>query len=288
MSNEKKEQGFDCIVSTPPDEMTQRIIYWEPGACIALGLVTLKSCKPCSICFDYFTGDEAGFTCPKDHSQCWECFEQNVKQAYEPGAVGRVINPKNGNLFCPFPECGVEISLLDVSKGKVPDSIFKMYEKHRSDYEANKIVEKALKEQETRMIKEQERLVAIIDKEERDAELMRLDVIENILTLRCPRCKTAFIDFAGCAALTCSTCPCGFCALCLKDCGSDAHSHIRQCPEKTNADPYFIPMEDFNESHRKRREDLINNKIKTMSDKARRLFLNRIRKELDDLGIKIK
>lgn len=287
VSSEKKERGFDCIASTPPDELTQKIVYWEPGACLALGLVTLKSCKLCSICFEYFTGNEAGFTCSKDHSQCWECFEQNAKQAFEPGAVGKVINSKNGNLYCPIPECDVEISLLDVSKEKVPDNIFKMYEKHRSDFEANKVVEKALKEQEDRLIKERKRLMAIIDKEERDAELMRLDVIENILTLRCPRCKTAFIDFSGCAALKCSTCPCGFCALCLMDCGSDAHGHVSRCPGKKSFDPFFISMKEFNECHIMRREGLIKEKIKNMTDKARKLFLNKIKKELADLGIKV-
>ncbi len=37
------------------------------------------------------------------------------------------------------------------------------------------------------------------------------------------------MDFEGCFALTCSRCACGFCALCLQDCGRDAHAHVSQC-----------------------------------------------------------
>ena len=43
------------------------------------------------------------------------------------------------------------------------------------------------------------------------------DAISQILTLKCPRCNRAFLDYNGCAALTCDACGCGFCAKCLKD-----------------------------------------------------------------------
>jgi hypothetical protein len=50
--------------------------------------------------------------------------------------------------------------------------------------------------------------------------------LTNRLNMCCPRCKAVFGDFDGCNALTC---PCGahFCAICLQDCGADAHSHVR-------------------------------------------------------------
>lgn len=53
---------------------------------------------------------------------------------------------------------------------------------------------------------------------------LRHKIIDEILTLRCPRCKQAFLDFDGCFALTCGSCPCRFCGWCLEDCGDhDAH-----------------------------------------------------------------
>jgi hypothetical protein len=49
---------------------------------------------------------------------------------------------------------------------------------------------------------------------------------ENILTLKCPRCGAAFVDFEGCMALNCAVCGVGFCGWCLADCGRDAHEHV--------------------------------------------------------------
>ena len=48
------------------------------------------------------------------------------------------------------------------------------------------------------------------------------------LTMKCPRCTFAFYDYDGCNALCCSQVDCNaaFCAICLKDCGSDAHAHV--------------------------------------------------------------
>ena len=54
-------------------------------------------------------------------------------------------------------------------------------------------------------------------------------ITEDVLTLHCPRCKKAFVDFKHCYALDCNACPCGFCALCLKDCGKDAHGDLSRC-----------------------------------------------------------
>ena len=126
-----------------------------------------------------------------------------MKQAGEPDSVGQSINETNGNLLCPQPKCGEEITRLIVAKENVPEKVFYLLEKLKTDFETKKVVDKALKELEARMINEREKLMANLDKEEREAELMRLDIVENVLTLRCPRCKTAFLDFTGCAALTC-------------------------------------------------------------------------------------
>jgi hypothetical protein len=58
------------------------------------------------------------------------------------------------------------------------------------------------------------------------ANVLRNRVVEEILTLHCPRCAQAFFDFEGCFALKCSKCPCNFCGWCLEDCGKDAHPHV--------------------------------------------------------------
>jgi hypothetical protein len=65
------------------------------------------------------------------------------------------------------------------------------------------------------------------------AKPVRDSIINDILTLRCPRCRQAFVEFDGCMAVTCSrvACKANFCGICLADCGSSgaAHQHIRTC-----------------------------------------------------------
>jgi|AntRauTorckE5430_2_1112549.scaffolds.fasta_scaffold02718_5 hypothetical protein len=54
------------------------------------------------------------------------------------------------------------------------------------------------------------------------------DLTEKI-NLKCPRCKAVFHDYDGCNALICgsASCKAAFCAICLEDCGRDAHAHVR-------------------------------------------------------------
>ena len=80
-------------------------------------------------------------------------------------------------------------------------------------------------------------------------------ILEEIFTLKCPRCRKAFLDFEGCFALKCSSCPCAFCAWCLIDCGDDAHPHVRiNCSLKPK-DPgrtYFGTKKEFEETSKNR------------------------------------
>eukprot|EP00615_Pteridomonas_danica_P014259 CAMPEP_0114377952 /NCGR_PEP_ID=MMETSP0102-20121206/1327_1 /TAXON_ID=38822 ORGANISM="Pteridomonas danica, Strain PT" /NCGR_SAMPLE_ID=MMETSP0102 /ASSEMBLY_ACC=CAM_ASM_000212 /LENGTH=310 /DNA_ID=CAMNT_0001532675 /DNA_START=1285 /DNA_END=2218 /DNA_ORIENTATION=- len=73
--------------------------------------------------------------------------------------------------------------------------------------------------------------------------------------------KLAFIDFSGCFALSCSTCPCGFCAWCLKDCDGDAHAHVLTCPENHSGD-YHGTFKQFEKHHDDRKTRLIDDKLK--------------------------
>jgi hypothetical protein len=51
----------------------------------------------------------------------------------------------------------------------------------------------------------------------------------ELLNMKCPRCDVVFADYDGCNALSCRVTSCGaaFCAVCLQDCGQDAHEHVR-------------------------------------------------------------
>jgi hypothetical protein len=56
------------------------------------------------------------------------------------------------------------------------------------------------------------------------AQLIALEYLFN----HCPRCNQFYAGHTSCNALTCPNCHAGFCAICLKDCGSDAHIHIKE------------------------------------------------------------
>ena len=60
---------------------------------------------------------------------------------------------------------------------------------------------------------------------------LRLKFIDDVLNLRCPRCKSVFVEYSGCDAVQCARpgCGCHFCGLCLADCDTSkkAHAHVR-------------------------------------------------------------
>ena len=56
------------------------------------------------------------------------------------------------------------------------------------------------------------------------AQLIALEYLFN----HCPRCNEIYAGHTSCNALTCPNCHAGFCAICLKDCGKDAHIHIKE------------------------------------------------------------
>jgi hypothetical protein len=113
---------------------------------------------------------------------------------------------------------------------------------------------------------------------------IRLVIVERDLLLRCPRCAVEFDDYDNCNALTCGKCGAGFCALCLVDCGADAHDHIRQAHPKAMFDkPAFEAM------HRKRRAGLVVAAVRALASEGeslqRALVAELSKADLPGLGI---
>ena len=143
----------------------------------------------------------------------------------------------------------------------------------------------------------------------KDIGLHRLYILDELCNLRCPRCRTVitnyililivqsyvlilifcnqvFDDFDGCCALYCE-CQAGFCFFCLKDCGSDAHSHVLSCP-KNSGNGLFINASQKNSVHRESRKRAIVQYLMrtTFSDRGlRSSVLHSIEKDLKDLEI---
>ena len=118
---------------------------------------------------------------------------------------------------------------------------------------------------------------------------LRLKIIDEILTLRCPRCKAAFLDFDGCFALKCNLCPCKFCGWCLFDCGNeDAHPHVLMCQHREpGADRYWGTEKEFHSAQNKRRLQKLNSFLETLDLMERTKVLDSITQDLQDLKLRL-
>jgi hypothetical protein len=248
------------------DEEIGKVLYWTPGIALLLGFATVIVQETCSICLDRYKREE-GYMCCNKHFMCWDCFGGYISSAAAPDAIKRSVD-SDGNLKCMNPDCDELCSLAKVAACGAPAmDVFKQLHELQTKVAIDKNVADAVEKERNRMNAEFQRIQAIEDAAERKAHLIRLDVIDRILTLRCPRCRQAFLDFVGCFALTCSsnTCHCGFCAWCLKDCGDDAHAHVYNCPEG-QAGEVFGTWDAFEAHHRERKRRQIEGEL----DKAAR------------------
>ena len=116
---------------------------------------------------------------------------------------------------------------------------------------------------------------------EQQGHFLYQDIVNNILNLSCPRCKAVFANFDGCFALTCR-CRAAFCAYCLKDCGADAHAHVRGCGD------LFGTMETFNAHQNRRRRDMLETKLNQQPKELKDLIRKNLSRDLRDLGIDFK
>ena len=195
--------------------------------------------QACTICFcDGPISD--GILCGDDHYTCDTCFESYVRSEVEKpvGEIkkrdpeGRCLCPKNtksgGNDRCkapPLPDKDVAANLTYET--------FESYLRSRSNIKEAAVAEEMRMEMERRIELERKRAQDAVSNAG-GAEKLRAakeQLVEQILTLSCPRCHQAFVDFDGCFALNCGRCRAAFCAYCLADCGRDAHAHVGTCEE---------------------------------------------------------
>lgn len=117
---------------------------------------------------------------------------------------------------------------------------------------------------------------------------LRNKIVEEILTLACPRCSQAFVDFEGCFSIRCSACQCSFCGWCLADCGSDAHPHVLECKMKhKESDSYFGSKQQFDEVHQLRRNKALVAFLKDLTIEEREKVTTALENDLMDLGLTV-
>jgi hypothetical protein len=144
-----------------------------------------------------------------------------------------------------------------------------------------KEAEKKLMEEEAERVKQR---LAQMSKLEREVYDHRLRIIDEVFNIKCPRCKAVLTDFDGSLALICSRCSCGFCAVCLSDCGKDAHSCARRC----SGGSVYGTQDQFLEHQRRRRQQLLDTYLAGITNaNVKELLFEKIRKDAKDLQLRL-
>lgn len=269
--------GYDCVKVNDNE-----VLYWTPGAVIPLMYVTISAHRICIACRDQ-TLDSKGYKCSKQHFYCWECFGDYIKSALDPDHIGQPYDDE-GNINCS--ECKELYQIHELAR-IAPKEVLDNLMKLKVQVKERQVRDETEKDVTKRMEEEFARIQAL-SAEEREIELLRLGIINDILTLKCPRCKVAFTEFDGCFALKCGNtlCKAAFCAWCLSDCGENAHPHLRTCPENRTGD-YFGSQEDFKQHHRIKRHRAAYNKISQLPASSQKILKERMARDFMDLSINI-
>jgi hypothetical protein len=190
-------------------------VVHAPPAPLVLPVVLDDGKHPCCICYDD-TNDV--FCTSHRHALCQECFENHVL------AETKYID-FNGTVKCPLHrmhECDCEGYTVGFIAKHVPDKVFTEYDRKRYEVKEKDLITKIEDDFKKKLALEQSMT---------ELQKDRQHVVDNILTLRCPKCSQAYHDFDGCLSLTCTKCKCNFCAKCHhQSVDSKAnHDHIATC-----------------------------------------------------------
>ena len=206
--------------------------------------------------------------CGNGHYYCAECFNNMIQHGSHSVAIEeRIRHHEHGHPQCSFGQCNFCFNLQLVALWGDHSTLdaFERGLRGVAEY-------KAIKAHEA----ERERLERV---QADVCERVFTHIVNDILTLKCPRCKTAFIDFNGCCALTCETCKCGFCAWCLTDCGGDAHGHIPTCAVRRDVFTQLAEWKIFQrERQMKQVDEYLNNRRGEVDAAMRDKLMERIKR----------
>ena len=188
----------------------------QPAAQGALAEPVQIDARTCCLCLCEEPRDK-GLECENECFACDECFSAHV------GRPEALCEDRPGYIKCcasESKECQATYTFQLAARHATSDAFEAL---RRNDNDRRTIVMQG----EFEAWKEQ---FAAKSEEERRVMFARKE-IEDLVSLRCPRCRQVFAEYDGCAALTCAKAGCHapFCALCLTDTGVDAHAHVKAC-----------------------------------------------------------
>ena len=207
----------------------------QPAAQEAVAEPVLSNALECCLCLCEEPCDK-GLECENGCFACDECFSAQVAR---PEAL---CADRPGHIKCcasESKECSATYTFQLAARHATADAFEAL---QRNDNERRTIqMQGEFEEWKQQFAAE----LAAKSEEERRVMFSRKE-IEDLVSLRCPRCKQVFAEYDGCAALTCGKAGCNapFCALCLTDTGVDAHEHVKTCrlnPQKGSCEPRTAP-----------------------------------------------
>eukprot|EP00927_Polykrikos_kofoidii_P036034 TRINITY_DN30479_c0_g1_i1.p1 TRINITY_DN30479_c0_g1~~TRINITY_DN30479_c0_g1_i1.p1 ORF type:complete len:759 (-),score=162.55 TRINITY_DN30479_c0_g1_i1:69-2345(-) len=241
--------------------------------------------RDCDCCFDSLP-KTSGVLCPgKGHFFCSACLV-NFLQAFKTAEYCEQKKGK-GRALCPMKDSDAPFS-DGALVSFVPQDVFDEYLQIRIKVAEQGIQEQIEKENRDKIEELKVKLAAA----EGGAEQMELDkhrlrVIDDIFTLKCPRCKMAFLDYDNCSAVSCAGCKCGFCSFCLEDCGADAHQHFykhkSKCPKEGGG--LFLDHKKWQEFQTIRKSRLLREYLATVPEAIRQKVADLIAPDAKDLGL---
>jgi hypothetical protein len=218
---------------------------------------------------------DAGIECSEGHFHCCSCVLNLTQDLLKIENSGKRVR-QEGHVMCfKYPtECrSAGFHDRDLARHlSVQD--FQAYLKARIKLMEQKLTME-LEAQIREQLQEEQRRLASLEEHQRKVLSARKHIEEEILQMKCPRCRIAFYDFEGCLAISCSTCPCKFCGWCFEDCGdNDAHPHVQTCIQvPKGVDAFFPQMPDvlgaFEKAHNRRCRELIDKYLLTLDEDVR-------------------
>jgi hypothetical protein len=220
-----------------------RQLLRKAGTDPTVGVDDQVECETC--CSDFPRYTMAACSGPEPHLLCTECFGNSVttdartpeeRLASDPRGVPCAMCPKDAKN----------------PAGVFTDTVVQLFASPTA-FQSFQRAEMAAAELEGKRaaIAEHEREQALGEAQK------HVRHIENkILTLCCPHCTKAFVDFDHCCAVQC-TCKKYFCAWCLEGSDGDNHRHVANCAENPMPGKEVYGTEAaFNEHHAVRKNRL--------------------------------
>lgn len=243
--------------------------------------------RDCDCCFDQVKTNLGSFCPGKEHFFCSLCLTQFLT-AFKTADYAEQKKGK-GRALCPMKDS--ETPFSDGSLvAFVPQDVFDEYLQIRIKIAEKGIQEQMEKENADKIAELKDKLAkATGDAEQNELDKHRLKIIDDIFTLKCPRCSLAFLDYDNCSAITCQGCSCGFCSYCLEDCGKDAHQHFyknkSKCPKEGG--PLFIDHKNWTAYQGKRKARMVRTYLAKVPEGMRKKLADLVAPDAKDLGIEM-